>query len=245
MIMRSIALCAAAVSLPLALLAAPSALAAPPASVPWSTGANELSFVVSREDVVNDATKTDLLGGGVLAPMGVRLGYGFAGPWSVVGGWQRHHRAQTLYVPLGADGDELSEVEVVQGLTVHQLTAGIKAQHALKPWLAPYATAQLSALRGSYLMDENVEVDDNPNQLRGSGMAVGGIAAVGIDLRPVRVKPVRLGTHLEFGYALHSRLSMKAGTEEARPLTAEGEDGSLGAFALRGLHVQWGVGLRF
>lgn len=216
-------------------------LAAPAAAAPRADHSHELSFVIGREGVVEDGVFEELVQDGAVAPMGVRAGYGLAGPWSVVGGWQRSQQAQWLGVPYGEDGFET----VGQAFAVQQITAGVKVQRPVRAWVAPYATLQGSLLLGRYLLDEDLDQDDNLNQLRSRAAAVGGVAALGIDLRPVKVGPVRLGSHLELGYGAHSRLRFEAGPEDDRPLDADGETASLGAVALRGLHVQWGVGLRF
>jgi hypothetical protein len=236
MMTRTSSLWAAASALSLSL-----SLAAPAAAAPRADHSHELSFVVGREGVVEDGLFEELLTDGPVAPVGLRAGYGLAGPWSVVAGWQRAQRAQTIGVPYGDD----DYGSVVQALAVQQITAGVKVQRPVRAWIAPYATLQGSALLGRYLLDENIDQDDNLNQLRSRAAAVGGVAALGVDLRPVKVGPVRLGTHLELGYGAHTRMRFEAGPEDARPLDAAGDTASLGEVALRGLHVQWGVGLRF
>ncbi len=236
MMTRSSSLWAAASALCLTV-----ALAAPAAAAPRADHSHELSFVIGREALVEDGVFEELIQDGAVAPLGVRAGYGLAGPWSLVGGWQRSQQAQSLGVPYGDDDFDL----VGQAFDVQQLTAGVKVQRPVRSWIAPYATVQGSLLLGRYLLDEDLDQDDNLNQLRSRAAAVGGVAALGVDLRPVKVGPVRLGSHLELGYGAHSRMRFDAGPEADRPLDADGETASLGAVAVRGLHVQWGVGLRF
>ena len=65
------------------------ALAAPAAAAPRADHSHEHSFGVGREGVVEEGLLEDLLAERPVAPVGLRAGYGLAGPWSVVAGWQR------------------------------------------------------------------------------------------------------------------------------------------------------------
>ena len=204
---------------------------------------HELSYTLGAQHVV-EAPFADVLADGSdrMSPMGFRAGYGLSERLSVIGGYQNDLHGTEI----GIYTDESDNNAVlVQQLRLHQVQLGLKAQQPIKPWIAPYATLQLSAIRGVMRLDEDLNRDDNLNQLTSQGNAFGGVGALGIDLRPLKTGPVRFGTHLEVGYGLHSRMRLEAGDDEAEVLTADGDRSSQGELRMRGLVVQWGVGLRF
>jgi hypothetical protein len=228
-------------SAPLALLPLLTLLfaAGPAAASERGKFSHEASFTMASQRVLGEPFP-DILADdrGAMSPMGFRLGVGISGPISAIGGYQNDLQSTTIDVP---DTD----VDIVHQLRLHQVLAGVKVQQPIRPWIAPYATLQLSAVRGVMRLDEDLNRDDNLNQLTSKGNALGGVAAIGIDLRPLQAGPVRLGTHLEVGYGLHSRLQLEAG-DEAQPVqNAAGDPALQGELQLRGLAVHWGVGLRF
>lgn len=204
---------------------------------------HELSFTLGSQKIVDNAFEELIADGDeAMRPIGFRAGYGLTKRLSIIGGYQTdlHGTELEIYAPEAEDRAVLT-----QQLRLHQAQIGVKAQQPIKAWIAPYATLQLSALRGVMRLDDDLNRDDNLNQLTSRGNALGGVGALGIDLRPLKAGPVRLGTHLEVGYGLHSRMVLEAGDDEAQVLDAEGERSTQGELRARGLVVQWGVGLRF
>ena len=201
----------------LAILALTLGLSQPAAAGPYSL------------DVVNGSILTDdprwniFSDRDALTGWGLRAGYAVNSNLSGVVGWQYAEDGGTLY---SDSGDTYLHLALVS----NQLSLGPKFSLDVLSWLQPYATVQARALYGRARLDDDTDHDDNLNQLRRSGFAVGGLAAGGVDLVTRRVdKAVRPTLHVELGYAALTPLKLD----------------DLGEIELHGFYSQWGVGARF
>lgn len=155
---------------------------------------------------------------------GLRGGYGLGDHTTIVLGWQHGADGGDLY----AGSDE--EQDLRMALYTNRFSLGPKLDIQPLTWLHPYATAQATVLWGALKMDDDLQDDENPNQIRENGLAPGGLAALGLDFIPARVdRTVRPAMSLELGYALTVPLEL----------------GDLGEIPFRGFYVDWGVGVRF
>ncbi len=168
---------------------------------------------------------------------GIRVGYGVQEHVTVVASY--HHGAQGgeawLY-----DEENYEEENDDFGLAFYanMINAGPKLHYALRPWLVPYATAQVIVFHSILKIDDNVEDDDNTNQFRYKAVSPGGMITAGLELRPVRLLKgkMRIAHHLEGGYGY------------VRPLEYEVIDGkapTVGDLDFRGFTIRFGTGVRF
>lgn len=173
---------------------------------------------------------------------GARVGFGITPAIAVVASWHRGQDGAEIEGPGATDDDVLFRT----AFTSHQIAVGPKLQWRWKPWLAPYATLQGLGVVGRARLDDGFDEDDNPNQYTYRGFAPGGMVTGGVDLKPVRVaKGVRLGTHLEMGYALTSRMTLvqEGGKDPAN--SSNNGDVELGSVGFRGFTMRFGVGVNF
>lgn len=162
---------------------------------------------------------------------GFRGGLAVNGFTTVLLGWQ--HSADG-----GTNGDAYSYDDAEAGtsytwglaMTTNQIAAGPKFDLEVFPWLRPYATVQAIAWLSTVRMDDDTSDEENINEIARTGIAPGGIAALGVDLIPMRAdRKVRPATYLEAGYGL------------AAPVKV----GDLGKIQFDGFYLHWGVGARF
>lgn len=159
-----------------------------------------------------------------LGAWGLRGGYAVNSWLTGVVGWQYAEDGGWLW------SDDSYDSDLRVALVTNQVSIGPKFSLNVLSFLQPYATVQAEAVLGRARLDDDPYHDDNLNQLRGGGVAFGGLAAGGVDLIARRVdKAVRPTLHVELGYAATTALELDA----------------LGALELRGFYSQWGVGARF
>ena len=174
--------------------------------------------------------------------IGVRLGYGIDDRITILGSW--HHDAQGGHAAHDFEYDDWND-DSGFGLAFYGNTfaVGPKVRHAVKPWLAPYATAQLMVLHGQIKLDDVTGEDDNANQLRYTSMAPGGMLTAGVDFMPFEVRhgAARLASHLELGYGYVRPLEFSDDSGDDNSKTAT----SLGDLSFNGFAVRWGIGVRF
>lgn len=161
----------------------------------------------------------------VMMSGGLRLGYGLTEHLTLTAGWQ--HTAIKRELWLGTQDDSLSPELRFHG---DQVQVGVKSGFRMFPGFAPYATVQAAALIGGARMDDDIEDDENPGEVKELGFTAGGAAAIGIDF------PIDLGSsgvaitpYAELGYGLFAPLKL----------------GDLGKVPVNGLAGQAGIGLRF
>ena len=162
-----------------------------------------------------------------LRTVGLRLGYGINQHLSVVGGWQHAFDGGSLWVE---SEDDFDEGELRLSLATNRFAVGPKARLEIFPWLVPYATVQGTMLWGAAKFDDDPGDDENLNQIRASGLAFGGVGALGVELvaRP-EDKLLRPAFGFEAGYGWLSPLELD----------------QLGQLDFRGFYGSWTLGLRF
>ena len=111
----------------------------------------------------------------------------------------------------------------------HLVGLGVRGGMDLWGWFNPYATVEARGLHAVVRLDDDPYDDDNPNQITTRGTTLGGVAALGLD--------VRIPT--KYGWAISHNLEL--GYQAMLPLNI----GELGSLAVRGLHVRAGAGVRF
>lgn len=140
---------------------------------------------------------------------------------------------------LGRYGDELWVEDNVfdsAGLdvTLHQLSLGPKVVLPQRGALRPYATAQAQGLMGRLRIVE--DWDDAEGTARFTSATLGGVAALGVDLRPERLS--WLTSHLEAGYGRSFAMTFR--DKDAGPTPAD-----IGDLSLNGFYLRLGAGVRF
>lgn len=118
--------------------------------------------------------------------VGVRLGYGLDERITILASW--HHDAQGGEADINYEDDWSYDSGFGLAFYGNTFAAGPKFHHAVKPWLAPYATAQLMLVHGQIKLDDNIYDDENANQMRYSSMAPGGLVTAGVDVMPLRIR---------------------------------------------------------
>ena len=184
--------------------------------------------------------------GNQIASYGVRAGWGFTPALGLVASWHRGRDGVDLEGPASAsDVDSSDGLLFRTSFVSHQFALGPKLQWRMKPWFAPYATLQGLGVVGTARLDDGFDEDDNPNQYTYRGFAPGGVLAGGVDVKPFRIaRGVRVGTHLEMGYALTGR--MKLVQEGGRdPSNDDNGEALLGVVGFRGFTMRFGVGVNF
>ena len=90
--------------------------------------------------------------------------------------------------------------------------------------------------------DDNSYEDDNLNQLTWRSVSPGLEAAAGFDIVPLRKDRVHFATHIDLGYsaALNFNFSDDAGT-----VHGSSDSAPVGTLPMRGLQINWGVGVHF
>jgi hypothetical protein len=184
-----------------------------------------------------------LADGDPVGSYGVRAGYGLSRNVTLVGSWHRSADGAEIEGPASeGEYDTLFRTAFIS----HQFAVGPKVQWRWKRWLAPYATLQGIGWLGKARLDDDFDDDENVNQYSYTGFAPGGMVTAGVDIKPLKLgKKVRVGSHLEAGYGITSRMTLTqdGGTDRAN---AEGEKAvELGAVGFRGFTLRWGVGVRF
>lgn len=161
---------------------------------------------------------------------GFRGGKSLGNFTTIVLSWQHSMDGGAVGEDYDYDEDSVSFSPWYLALTTNQLAVGPKFDLEVFPWLHPYGTVQAMGWLGTVRMDEDIEDDENPNEIAKTGFAPGGIAALGLDLIPLRAdRKVRPATYVEAGYGY--ALPMKVG--------------DLGEVQFSGFYLHWGVGARF
>lgn len=131
------------------------------------------------------------------------------------------------------DGDS----SFMAAFTADEFTLGVKAGLPIADWCQGYGTVQALAFRGRMRFDDDAEDRNNPDQLKASALAPGGIAALGAELYLLPSKfSVRPATYLEAGYAQAAKLSFTADQAGGAPI---------GDLVFKGFYLHWGMGVRF
>lgn len=125
----------------------------------------------------------------------------------------------------------------------HHLLVGPKVDFPVDTWGFPYLTVQGGLFIGQVLLDEDRDDDENINQLKATAFAPGGVAAVGVDIVPLRLPSAQVGFggHLEAGYAASLDTSYKGELPTGTGLT----EAELARFGLGGLYLRAGIGVYF
>jgi len=159
-----------------------------------------------------------------LPTQGLRLGWAVHDRVALVAGWHRGAQGMTV------GGETTGQSDFVATFGAHLFSLGAKADVALTPWFAPYATAQAIGLIGTVRLDDDPEDDENPNQIAESAFAPGAMGTAGVEFRiPFHDGAFAAATSLEMGYAWLAPLAYD----------------TLGDLQFRGFAVRWGVGARF
>ncbi len=220
----------------------PVAEAAPPAAGRSAAlRGHEIAFELGT---THDASSNAefLHGGEAASSQGLRLGFGLGEHLSLIGGWHRSRYGQEII--LVSDSTEWTgDGGLRSQFVLDQLSAGVKVRREVRPWLQPYANAQLVLARAEVRLDDASEEDENPNELRAKGLAPGAMVMAGLEVDPLRAFGGRLGSYLELGYdyTLPLHLRDEAGHEGS----SGGDEVELGDVRLQGFALRWGVGYRF
>jgi hypothetical protein len=201
-----------------------------------------------------DATWSALSDRSRIPTVGMRISTAMGDRFRLVADW--HHGAQGGAVNIASSVPEEDEwVESVEGfhmgLISDQISLGAEVEHAIHPWISPYATGRLLGYRSVFLMDDDTSQDDNPNQIRSVAFQPGMILSVGARIVPESDTPsaVQFTTHAELGYAgLLGALQF-----DNRAFVPDGEAAdedapepvSVGDLGVSGLFLRAGIGVRF
>lgn len=182
----------------------------------------EAGWVGSPDPALDVYSSSPLLG-----TAGLRVGFPVPKTerLAIIAGWQRGRTGQSIYVESGPSGGELRS-----GLTTDQVTLGLKGDVRLASWLYPYATAQGDLAILTARFDDDPEEDDNPGQIKATGVTGGFALAAGVEFPiPLGQLGVSVAPYSEFGYTWLAPATL----------------GDFGDLALRGFSGRVGVGLRF
>lgn len=183
----------------------------------------EAGWVGSPDPALSVYSDSPLLGS-----VGLRAGYALTERLAVIGGWQRGRVGHELYAADSTGEDDGGSLRA--GLTTDQITLGLKGDVRIAKWLYPYATAQgdLAVLTARF--DDDAEVDDNPGQVKGTGVTGGFALAAGVEF-PIGLGDlgIAVAPYTEFGYTWLAPTAL----------------GDFGELAIRGFSGRAGVGLRF
>lgn len=215
--------------------------------------AHELSMEAGSFGAPQEAAYGLYSDGLALGTWGFRGGVGINRVFSVVGGWHTGRTGADIYAEYGDSGYDDGSYDdgsyddgylFSTALRSHQVSLGAKAAWPVRSWVAPYATVQAVGWFATARLDDAPDRDDNPNQLTYRAFAPGGMAALGVQLTPVRlVGDSRLSMHLEAGYGHMGRLRFE---DADNRVAGSGQPGvPLGDLRFRGLVVNAGVGVAF
>lgn len=153
---------------------------------------------------------------GRLGGLGLRVGYAPLERVQVFGSYQRTRRGvahevlnegydwETSEPTLTIPGADQGFVSAYYG---HTAALGVRYDLALTPYFQPYAAAQGLLHVGTIRLDDDLEVEDNPNQLSSRAFAPGVALGLGGDLQLAPEEwPVRPNLRLEMGWAYTSSL---------------------------------------
>ena len=208
---------------------------------PNSAVTHEINWELDAQ-MMNDESWDTFSWGSSLNTWGVSGGYGINRNLTMMVGL--HHRKYVNNVDIYSEGDnyEYTYNALETSLSATQLSVGPKLSAQLTPWLRPYATAKAVAWVGIMGADDNSYEDDNLNQLKWRSVSPGLEAAAGFDVVPLRKDRVHFATHLDIGYAaaLNFNFSDDAGT-----IHGTSDPAPVGTLPMRGLQINWGVGVHF
>jgi hypothetical protein len=180
-------------------------------------------------DMVGGSPVTIGLSGGIdIAPGLTAIG---SAQWSLSGShnefgnqwWHDDLEEETGSSP-GSEG-------YIAALRVIQVQGGVRSDILQNSWVRPYGSAKVSASLGSLRLDDDPEDKDNVNQIKATGLSIGGIAAVGAAVERPRKQagPFAIRGEVEAGYGLGTALKF----------------GEMGELSMSGIHMRMGIGLRF
>jgi hypothetical protein len=181
----------------------------------------------------------NMVGGNPMATIGLSGGVDIApgltaiasAQWSLSGShnefgnqwWDDGPEGQTASPP-GSEG-------YIAALRVIQVQGGVRSDILQNSWIRPYGAAKVSASLGSLRLDDDPEDKDNVNQIKATGLSIGGIAAVGAAVERPRKQagPFAIRGEVEAGYGFGTALKFD----------------EIGELGMNGIHMRMGVGLRF
>lgn len=210
-------------------------------AAPADAADNELSFELGSIGTMDD--RFDLFHDRELfGTMGVRGAVAVHDRVNIVASWQHAGTGNQVEVEGESSDDEYSYQTFQAAYHGHHVTLGPKADVELWDWAFPYVTVQGAMFFGRVLLDDDPEHDDNPGQLKASAVSPGGVAALGMDIVPVKTRggAVGFGSHVELGYGLTAASSYKA-----KPASGNGERAEIARFGFGGFYLRAGVGLYF
>ncbi len=182
---------------------------------------------------------------------GFRGGFGFTKNISLVAGWQTGRVGLDVYASGYGDGYEDDyaygyddSLLFSTQMTHNRFSLGPKLELPIRPFVSPYVTAQVVGWAATARFDDDPFNEGNLNELTFKAFAPGGIAALGVDLRPIRIRQgMRVATHVEVGYGITGKLRFK--DKNARDAGADNGPVSIGDLRFQGLYASAGVGLHF
>ncbi len=168
-----------------------------------------------------------------LAGGGLKVGYRVHDRVTVLASYHRASRGAEVTSLDSGDtpydygyGDEFA---MVAAFSSDQFALGPRVDVGIADVLFPYVTAQALVVRGLGRLDEDPEVNNNLNQIRGAGLGAGVLGAGGLQVRVPRNAVVQLAVHLELGYGWVSPIEL----------------GDLGRVRPRGFATRGGLGVVF
>ena len=204
------------------------------ASNAWA-GDKEISLDAGSLLASSDAW--GVVGGNPMSTVGISGGWDIAPGLTAVGGvnWSRSGATNHFGNQWWEDDGDVESAPGTEGyiaaLRVVQLQAGVRSDIRQNSWVRPFGVAKMSASIGSLRLDDDPNDKDNVNQVKASGMSIGGIAAVGVAVEKPRKKagPFAVRGELEAGYGLGTSLKFD----------------EIGKLGMSGMHMRLGIGLRF
>ncbi len=178
-----------------------------------------------------------VVGGNPMTTVGISGGWDIAPGLTAVGGvnWSlsgaNNHFGNQWWDEDGQGEEPPGSEGYIAALRVIQLQAGVRSDVMQNRWVRPFGVAKMSASIGSLRLDDDPNDKDNVNQIKASGMSIGGAAAVGIAVERPRKKagPFAVRGELEAGYGLATSLKFD----------------QIGKLGMSGMHMRLGIGLRF
>ncbi len=179
--------------------------------------------------------------------VGVRVGYTINPNLEILGSVHYRVESSTSGNDYYYDYEESNETEIFSGYSIEVsetfIHIGPKVNWNIKPWLAPYGTAQGLIIHNQLRMGDEYSVaeEDSITSLSTSGIGVGLTGAVGLELRtrPIAQKG-QLFFYGEGGGSVVSPLEFSI-----QSASADESDIDIGDLKYGGQYVRFGAGARF
>jgi hypothetical protein len=202
-----------------------------------SAWAGDKEISLDTGSLLTSSDGWEVIGGTPMTTVGISGGWDIAPGLTAVGGvnWSlsgaTNHFGNQWWED-DVDGTSAPGSEgFIAALRVVQLQAGVRSDLMQNRWVRPFGVAKMSANIGSLRLDDDPKDKDNVNQIKASGLSIGGIAAVGVALeRPRKTAgPFAVRGELEAGYGFATALKFD----------------EIGKLGMNGMHMRLGFGIRF